>query len=412
LKILFYNHTGQVSGAERVLLMILKGLDHQVCDAVVLCPADGRLTEMIGEMGSRIIHINSLTARFTWRVDHLVKYLASFVGVIRAARSIVLREAPDFVHANSIRAGLVMSAATAGLKIPVIWHAHDVLPRHPLSTVVRLFAAATSRNHILAVSQAAADRFQGARIRWLGRRIRVKVIHNAVDSERFQPNSESRCEIRRALGISEKARAIGIVGHLTPNKGQLELIEAFAAVSRENPDAVLLIIGESLFNRGTDYVKSLTSAATSFAITDRVRFLGPRDDMPELMRGLDLLVVNSLTEAFPLTVLEGMASETPVLTSAAGGTLEMIRHLENGWLVASRDRDALIDGTLALLGDEDLRKQLGSNGRRDALARFSIERFMTEILSLYRGVLQSGKMPQRENAQVVETRRVAPASRP
>jgi L-malate glycosyltransferase len=412
LKILFYNHTGQVSGAERVLLMILKKLDRQGFEAVVLCPSDGRLTEMVREVGAGIIHINSLTARFTWRVDQLVKYLASFVGVIRAARSIVLREAPDFVHANSIRAGLVMSAATAGLKIPVIWHAHDVLPRHPLSTVVRLFAAATSRNHVLAVSQAAADRFQGTLIHWLGRRIRVRVIHNAVDSERFQPNLESRREIRRALGISEKGRVIGIVGHLTPNKGQLELIEAFAAVLRKSPDAVLLIIGESLFNRGTDYVKSLTSAATSFAITDRVRFLGPRDDMPELMRGLDLLVVNSLTEAFPLTVLEGMASETPVLASAVGGTPEMIRHLENGWLVASRDQDALIDGTLALLGDEDLRKQLGSNGRRDALARFSIERFMTEILSLYRGVLQSGKMPQRENAQVVETRRVAPASRP
>jgi glycosyltransferase involved in cell wall biosynthesis len=383
LKILFYNHTGNVSGAERVLLMILKGLDRQLFDPVVLCPTDGRLIEMASEAGAGMIPIDQLTARFTWRVDYLLRYLASFVNVIRTARSIVLSEAPDIIHANSIRAGLVMSAATVGLKVPVVWHAHDILPRHPLSAAVRLVACATKRNQILAVSRAAAAQFRGHLINRSNQRVPVKVIHNAVDVERFQPNSASRLKLRRALGLTETQPVVGIVGHLTPNKGQLELIEAFAAMSREASNAVLLVVGEPLFNGGADYERSLLRAANLLGIADRVRFLGPRDDVPALMQSFDLLVVNSRTEACPLTVLEGLASGTPVLATAVGGTPEMIRHGENGWLVPARDQQTLIQAMLLLLGDENLRERLSRNGCREAINRFSVERYIRDIQSLY-----------------------------
>jgi L-malate glycosyltransferase len=391
LKILFYNHTGTVSGAERVLSMILDRLDRDCFDPVVVCPEDSRTMEMTKGLKVRARGLPSLEARFTWRVDLVVRYLISFARVIRRARRLVIDEAPDVIHANSIRAGLVMAVATMGLDMPVIWHAHDVLPRHPLSIAVRIVAGATSRNHILAVSQAAADRFGGIIFRLLNWQNPITVIHNAVDLERFQPNSDSRHETRRALGLSEQQRVVGIVGHLTPNKGQLELIEAFAAVTRETSDAVLLVVGEALFNRGADYARSLVRATSSFAITNRVRFLGPRDDVPTLMQGFDLLVINSCTEAFPLTLLEGLASGTPVLATAVGGIPEMIRHRENGWLVPARDERSLAEAMLTLLGDAHLREQLGSNGRRDAIARFSIEGFSTEIHSLYRRILETGR---------------------
>ena len=403
MKILYYNHTGQVSGAERVLLMILSRLDRNRFEPVVACPTEGKLIGMVSELGIRTIGLEQLEARFTWRVGKLFRYLASFARVISNARSLIIDEQPEVIHANSIRAGLVMSAASFGLATPVIWHAHDILPRHPLSIAIRFFACASGRNSILAVSQAAAGRFRGNLIRWFSRRVPIRVIHNAVDLERFQPNSESRREIRHALGLAEKDRVVGIVGHLTPTKGQLELIEAFAAISREIPDAALLVIGESLFNRGDDYLKSLRRAASLSAGTDRVRFLGARDDVPALMRGLDLLVVNSHTEAFALTVLEGLATGTAILATAVDGTLEMIRHGENGWLVPARDQQTLAEAMLLLLGDQNLREQLGSNGRRDAIARFSMERFATEIHSFYRGLLESGTTPH-ESARRLEVK--------
>jgi glycosyltransferase involved in cell wall biosynthesis len=394
MKILYYNHTGQVSGAERVLLMILSRLDRSRFEPVVACPTEGRLIGMVRELGIRAIGLEQLEARFTWNFGRLFQYLGSFARVIRNARALIIDEQPDVIHANSIRAGLVMSAASFGLAAPIIWHAHDILPRHPLSIAVRSFACTSGRSSILAVSQAAARRFRGNLIRWFSRRIPIRVIHNAVDLERFQPNSEGRREIRHALGLTEKDKVVGIVGHLTRSKGQLELIDAFTAISRETPDAVLLIIGETLFNRGDDYRKQLLMrAASSCAGADRIRFLGARDDVPALMRGIDLLVVNSHTEAFALTVLEGLASGTAILATAVDGTPEMIRHGENGWLVPARDPQTLAEAMLLLLNDQDLRVRLGSNGRREAMARFSVERFTNEIHSFYRGLLESGRTP-------------------
>ncbi|MDX6382832.1 MAG: hypothetical protein QOK48_405 [Blastocatellia bacterium] len=383
MKILFYNHTGTVSGAERVMAMILGPLDRSRFTPLVVCPDQSPMMEMTRSLKVRTLGLQPLEARFTWRLDLVVRYLVSFASVIRSARRLVIKEAPDLIHANSIRAGLVMAAATLGLDMPVIWHAHDILPHHPLSTAVRLFAALSARNRILAVSQAVANRFRGLVLRPFGRRVPVVVIHNAVDLERFQPDANSRAEIRRTLGLGETQPIIGIVGQLTPRKGQLELIRAFAAVSKAINDAVLLIAGAALFNRDEEYAEQLRSTAASLGIAERVRFLGPRDDIPRLMQGLDVLVVNSHEEPFALTVLEGLSSGTALLATSVGGTPEMIRHGENGWLVKARDHEGLTKGLLALLRDQDLRHQLGVSGRHAAIQRFSIKRFLGEVEQLY-----------------------------
>ena len=404
MKILFYNHTGTVSGAERVMSMILDRLDRVRFQPVVVCPDESPMMEMTQKLKVRTRGLQPLEARFTWRLDLVARYLISFVTVIRSARRVVIDEAPDVVHANSIRAGLVMAAATLGLDMPVIWHAHDILPLHPLSTAVRIFAMISSRNRILSVSQAVAGRFRGIILRPLRRRVPILVIHNAVDLERFKPNARSRAEIRCELELNDAQPVVGIVGQLTARKGQLELIEAFAALSREVnseasrelKDAVLLIAGKALFNRDEEYAAKLERAAQSLGIGDRVRFLGPRDDIPKLMQGLDVLVVNSHEEPFALTVLEGLSSGTAVLATSVGGTPEMIRHGENGWLVKALDQKALAKAMLTLFGDQSLRRQLGSEGRRSAIARFSTNRFLKEVEQLYCDLLGSGGMPQRK----------------
>lgn len=363
--------------------MILAGLDRRI-DSIVLCPGEGRLISMLADLRVRSANINQLAARFTWRPDRLVRYFTSFLGVISMARATVVREAPDLIHANSIRAGLVMSAATVGLRIPIVWHAHDLLPRHPLSTAIRLFALASPRNRIIAVSQAVADRFRGRLLHWFSRRVPITTIHNAVDTTRFQPNSEDRRELRRALGIQEGQLLVGTVGQLTPRKGQLEVIQAFSEMVREIPDAVLMIVGEPIFNRDEDYAASLVRATNLSSVPDQIRFLGPREDVPSLMRAFDLLVVNSHSEPFGLTVVEAMLSGTPVLAAAVDGIPEIIRHGESGWLIDGRDQSSLAEAMLTLLRNQSLRENLSRNGRREAIRSFSVARYMGDIQSFYR----------------------------
>ncbi len=404
MKVLFYNHTGMVSGAERVLLMILNGIDRQRYEPVVVCPADSRMMELATEAKVRARSLAALHARFTWRLDLVAQYLFSFYEVIRDARRVVREEAPAFIHANSIRAGLVMSAATMGLNVPVIWHAHDILPRHPFSTAVRMFAALTSRNHVLAVSQAVANRFRGLLLRPIKRRVPITVIHNSVDLDRFHPDTISRDKTRRSLNLGEDELAVGIVGQLTPRKGQLELIEAFAEVADKLPNAILFVVGSALFNRDEEYGARLVRTAASLGIEKHVRFLGARDDVPELMRAFDVMVVNSHEEPFGLSVLEGLASGTAMVGTDVGGNPEMITHGVNGLLTPKGNRNVLAFTLLTLLRDAELREQLAANGRQDSLARFSIPRFIAEVNSLYRGVSNSGEIPIQKTISGLEVK--------
>ena len=380
MQILFYNHTGKVSGAERVLLMILGGIDRSRFNSVVLCPTDGPLAEMIDAAGVRRLGIKPLQARFTLRPDRLIKYVTSFLSLLWAARAAVIAEAPDLVHANSIRAGLLMSAATVGLRIPIVWHVHDLLPRHPVSSAVRFYACASRRTRVVAVSRAVADRFQGKLTRWF--RDRIDVIHNAVDTERFFPDATRRRRFRAELH-AESARLVGIIGQLTPRKGQLELIQAFNELARDLPDIQLLIIGEALFDHDRPYAALMTDEATSGGCADRIHFLGPREDVPDIVRALDVLVVNSHAEPFGLTVIEGMAAGTAVLAPRVDGIKEIIRDNESGRLLPSLGLRALRDSLRELLSDAELRRRLGKEGRQDAVRRFARDRFLKEIQTAY-----------------------------
>lgn len=404
MKILYYNHTGQVSGAERVLLTIIGRLDRERYEPVVVCPEKSRMIELAEQADARVCGLGQLEARFTWRPDLILKYLKSFADVIQQARAVVIREEPTFIHANSIRAGLVMAAATVGLRVPVIWHSHDILPRHPLSTAVRLLAVATPSNHILAVSHAVARAFRGILWRLFPRRTPITVIHNAVDLDRFRPALQNRPKIRQALNLSAEQPVVAMVGQLTRRKGQLELIESFAELSRDLPDAALLIIGTAIFNRDEEYAQQLAQTATSLGLAKRVQFLGARDDVPELIQAADVLVVNSHEEPFALTVLEGLASGAAVLATAVGGTPEMITHRVNGWLVAPRDREGLTDALLTLLSDRNLRTRLGAAARQDAIKHYSIARFMEEVDELYQRVCICGATPRPEPLNALEVK--------
>ena len=117
MKILFYNHTGQVSGAERVLMMILRGLEGGLYEPVVVCPPASKMMELARSAKVETQPLDQLEARFTWRADRVARYLWSFVTVIKNARDLVQKEQPALIHANSIRAGMVMAAATIGLQV-------------------------------------------------------------------------------------------------------------------------------------------------------------------------------------------------------------------------------------------------------------------------------------------------------
>lgn len=383
MKILFYNHTGQVSGAERMLLMILARLDRDAVQPVAVCPQQGELTDRLSELNVGVEPIALLEARFTWRLDRLFRYLKSLYDVTAELRQSVKQARPDLIHANSIRAGLVATIATARLDMPVVWHLHDELPGHPLSTFIRLFALLASRSRFLAVSHAVSKNFRGA-VAPLQKRLTV--ILNAIDETRFAPDARERTFKRVELGVENAECVVGIVGQITPRKGQLELVRAFANVLKELPKAVLIVVGAPLFNRDQDYAELLIEAARKLGIANSVRMLGSRSDVASIMQSLDLLVVSSTVEPFGLVAVEAMACGTPVIATNTGGLAEIIEHAQTGWLIPARDERALAAAIITLTNRPALRTRLAARAKQSLTPRFSCGRYMIELNDYYRSL--------------------------
>ena len=194
-------------------------------------------------------------------------------------------------------------------------------------------------------------------------------LRNGVDLQRFVPLD--RAAARAQLGID--GFTVISVGVLDPRKAHDLTIAALPML----PDVKLLIAGI-----GPER-KKLEALAASLGVTDRVKFLGPRSDIPRLMQAMDVLVVNSHQEPFALTVLEGLASGVAVLATAVGGTPEMIAHGKNGALVSPRENAALAESLITLLHEPELRARLGRDARQSAEAHFSTNRFLREIESFY-----------------------------
>lgn len=398
MKILFYNHTGQVSGAERMLLMILARLDRGAFDAIVLCPEHGSLSNMVSELGVPVKTVLGLQARFTWRVDQLARHCKSFLQVMRQLRATIIEINPDLIHANSIRAGLVTTAATVGLGTQVVWHLHDVLPRHPLSSLIRLFALLSSRTRMIAVSESVSRNFRGHLPPGMSKRIGV--ILNAIELDNFQQDPTARPRIRTELGVEEAETLIGMVGLITPRKGQLELLRAFSHALTNTPQAVLLLAGAPLFNRDHEYLAMIERTAEELGIRDKVRILGARTDISAIMQSLDFLVVNSKVEPFGLVIIEAMASGTPVIATAVGGIPEIIEHDKNGWLVPPGDEGLLTEAIIHLGRRRELRARLAEAGKQQVAAHFSADRYITELQAFY----QASKRSQvTRNASIIRS---------
>ena len=209
---------------------------------------------------------------------------------------------------------------------------------------------------------------------------RIEVIHSGTDLSRFE-NIARKEGLRAELGIPEGARVIGNVGFLVGHKAHEYLLEAAAIVLKEIPEAFVVIVGEGE-RRGF-----LEAKAAELGIASLVSMPGFRSDIPECLREFDVFCLSSWGEGIGGVVLEAMAAGVPVVTAAAGGLDEVVQDGVNGILTPVRRSDALAEGILSILRDEDLARRLTEAGRRTVADSFSVDRMVEETLALYEDIL-------------------------
>ena len=378
-RILFINHTGMVSGAEKVLINILGGLDLARYEPYVLCPHQGELAARIHAEGVEWFPLPAMNARFSRRPDRILQSMASLFKTVAAMRKQIAVLNPDLIHANSVRAGIAASLAALGTGKTVIWHVHDTLPKHSVSAAIRAFAFLNRSIRIIAVSQSTANSFCGS----LPFKNRVRTIHNGTDLRRFPHKQPGTSAFRKDIGISDQQFLVCAVGQICRRKGLLELVNAFKAIQTQVPDMHLAIVGKVVFRHEGAYFDALRAAAAEPEVADRVHFTGELGDVSPALQAADLLVLNSSDEPFGLVLVEAMASGTPVLATRVGGVPEIVTDQENGWLIESGDRRALSSRLLELPRNRSALAQVAKRALATTCPQFSLERFQSDLMKLY-----------------------------
>jgi glycosyltransferase involved in cell wall biosynthesis len=378
-RIVYLNHTGRVSGAERVLLNMIRVLDRTEYECCVMCPPNGELPHHVRREGATCVLIEPIEARFTWKPGIALRYAVSLATAMGSLRKRILSQHPDIIHANTLRAGIVATLSTIGSRTPVVWHVHDMLPRHPLSTAIRLIAFLSRRTRLIAVSNACARAFQGK----LPSTYKVRTIHNGIDLSSYPLKRPGCSNFRHEIGVPEDAFLICAVGQICARKGLRELLEAFKAMGKKAPHAHLAIVGTAVFDHEQDYRDSLFDLAFASGIGERVHFTGERQDVPAVLQGADLLVLNSQEEPFGLVLVEAMSSGTAVLAARVGGIPEIVKDGQNGWLIAKGDTAALAAKLMELSQDSPALARCAVFARRMTCPQFSLERFGGEIHRFY-----------------------------
>ena len=221
----------------------------------------------------------------------------------------------------------------------------------------------------------------------LVRRRCSETIHNFIDDAPFRAiDPADRLEVRAELGVADEHVLLGVVGNIIARKGLIYLVRALPRILAAAPQTRLAAIGA--VKDGPEYCDRVKAEADRLGVASAIHWAGHRSDVPRVLAGLDVFVLPSLEECFPLSILEAMASARPVVGSAVGGIPEAVDDRRTGALVRPADPDALAEALAPLIADEDLRRRWGRAGRRRVSAEFSAESQAARVEAALASVLR------------------------
>lgn len=219
---------------------------------------------------------------------------------------------------------------------------------------------------------------------------KFQTIINGVDTEKFIPEQEPQLvkqKLQNELGLTDNNIVIGSVGRLVAVKNYPSLIKAMALVKSEVAQAKLLLAGE-----GAERAK-LESLISDLELTQQVILLGRRDDVPDLMKLYDIFVLPSFSEGLSNTLLESMASGTPVVASKVGGNSEIVAEGRSGYLYDSDDVQGLAKILIELTKQKDNCSELGQQARKHIENNFSIATMVKHYEDTYQTLVLTQGQP-------------------
>ncbi len=380
------NHTSRISGAEYSLLELLHGLAGQV-EATVACP-DGAFASRVRELGVEVAPVPGTEGSLKLHPRHTTRALAELGAEAIAVRRLARRLGTQLVHANSIRAGIATCVGMRG-RLPTAVQVRDCLPPGRASS---LSLRPIDRWGTLVLANSLYTERSFTRV---AHRAPTGVLHSPVNVDRFRPDVLTSEEARARLGIDPGQAVLAVVAQMTPWKGQDDAVRLVARLRERFPDLRLLLVGGAKFVSGAtrydnvSYTRELESLVAELGLAKEVVFLGDRQDVPEILSAVDVVLAPSWEEPFGRSVVEAMAMGLPVIATDEGGPAESLREGVDGFLVRPRSPAEWVEPAGRLLESSDLRARMGAAGRARVAERFATDVISAQLLGHYRRMLGS-----------------------
>jgi len=355
-------HDLAIGGLQQVVVNICKTIDRNTFDISVLCLRNlGEFVPEVEELGIKVFYLP--------QKQNGTDYF-SFLKVAKILR----QEKVDIIHTHNTQPFIdgTIGALLTGVKTIVHTdHARDFPDKR------RYMFAEWLMSHFAYKVIGVSDHTSHNLIKHekiLPRKIIT--ILNGIDGSKYNItiNKDNK---KRELGIKRCGPIIGLGVRLSEQKGITYLLQAMPEVIKFFPDITLVIAGEGPCE------DELKKDALHLGIDQHVLFIGPRLDIPELLKLFDLYVLPSLWEGLPIVLLEAMAAGCPIVSTNVGGMPMAIKHGENGSLVKPKQPQELSYEIIKLLENEQLRKKYSQNGKRTFQEHFSAEHMTRYYEKLY-----------------------------
>ncbi len=369
MRITFVNSMRSVGGGETWLLEAMRGLTERGHEVAMVLRQGGAFADRAEREGHSVLRL-PMSSDFD---PASVFRLASFLRRFR----------PDVVNVSVQRAVRVGCAAVrlAGVG--------EVVERRGLN-----FPARPSRlNHwvygrcvsfVLANCGEIADQMVDS---GLVPEDRVAIVPNGIDPSRVPPGGGPA--IRAELGLGQEAPLVSIVARLVRDKGHALAFEAFSRLTERLPGAKLAVVGSGRLG------PELSELASSVAPAGSVIFMGLRDDVPAILDASDVLLVSSLREGMPHSILEAMVAGTPVVATEVAGIPEMIRDGREGLLIPAGSTEAIERALHRVLSDRDLARRLSEAAAQRVRAEFGLDVMIDRTERIFKAVAaRAGMHPE------------------
>lgn len=358
------------AGGERYVELLARHLDRSRFRMEVILPAEGPLSGTLAALAVPV-HLIDL--------GRLIRPWA-----IRELANLLRRLSPHLLQSHGARSNFYARLAGRLARVPVIVSTvHNSLYDYPVSSARKALYLALDRlaaplsHRILCVAEALArDLVERSHIP----SEKITVIRNGVDIVRFNPSKADAGRIRKEFGL-QTAPTVGMVGRMTPQKNYPDFLRALALVRTVIPTVRALLVGD-----GPDR-PAIEALATQLDLVQACRFTGVRDDIPDLLAAMDVVVLASVSEGLPFVVLEALSLGRPVVATTVNGVPELVEDGCTGLLVPPRDPRALAEGMVAILRNPELGRALGMAGRNVIETRFSLGLMIQRLEGFYTACL-------------------------